>query len=251
MHGKEHLAREPFARILGAKVTAPRALDTDRFETFSGVTPRTLSPVAAARAKAQVGIQTMATPLALAPEGSFSSVFGFGVEQWELLLFLDVERGLELLETVITTSPLPTRRTVESVEEAADYVLAAGFPRQGVMIRACMHDGNLHHKNLDTFTALEAMVSKLLAGPDTVRDARTGFSRPHFPNSCDGDSLPPRQNGRTPRDQLPRLRHARIRADRRGTRTTVRRVPLSHHHDRHGCPRLRQLRRHASDAKVT
>ena len=167
MHGKDHLAREPFARILGALVTAPPALDTDRDGTFSGETPRTLSPVAAARAKAQAGVQTMAIPLALASEGSFSSVSGFGIEHSELLLFLDVERGLELLETVITTSPLPPRRTVESVEEAGDYALVAGFPRQGVLMRASTHDGNLHHKDFATFEALEEMASKLLAGPDT------------------------------------------------------------------------------------
>ena len=65
MHGKELLAWDDFHHILGATVTAPRALDTDQFGTFSGEIARTLTPIAAARAKAHLGMKTDATSLAL------------------------------------------------------------------------------------------------------------------------------------------------------------------------------------------
>ena len=52
MDGKEFLARDAFPHILGATVTAPRALDTEQFGTFSREIARTLTPIAAARAKA-------------------------------------------------------------------------------------------------------------------------------------------------------------------------------------------------------
>ena len=167
MHGKELLARDAFRHILGAIVTTPRALDTDQFGTFSGEIARTLTPIAAARAKAHLGMETDATSLALASEGSFSGGPGIGVEHVELLLFLDIDRGLELVETTITTSLIPGGRTVESIEEATDYAHAIGFPNQGVIVHGSGPGGKLVRKNLVTLTALADAVSSLLAGPVT------------------------------------------------------------------------------------
>ena len=107
MHGKEQLARHAFLDTLGADVIAPADLDTDQFGTFSGEIARTLSPRAAALAKARLGMQLAGVPYGLASEGSFNSGLGFLVEHHEALIFIDEIRDLELAEGTITTSPLP------------------------------------------------------------------------------------------------------------------------------------------------
>ncbi len=136
MHGKEALAREPFRDILGAEVVAAAGLDTDQFGTFAGEIERTLSPRAAARVKARLGMQAAGSSYGLASEGSFSSSFGYLVEHHEIVLFIDERLGLELVEGQVLTSPLPAARSVDSMEGAVRYAAAIDFPRQRVVVRS-------------------------------------------------------------------------------------------------------------------
>ena len=135
MHGKELLARDPFERLLGATVTAPPHLDTDQFGTFAGDIPRTLAPRDAARAKARLGMQIAGNPLGLASEGTFATGLGPGVENTELLLFLDDDLGFELLEGIVGVSALPAPRRIQSAPDAMAFAVAVGFPRQGVILQ--------------------------------------------------------------------------------------------------------------------
>ncbi len=64
-HGKERQLGPAFAAVLGAWVTAPADIDTDAFGTFSGETPRTLTPVEAAKAKARLAMTASATSCGL------------------------------------------------------------------------------------------------------------------------------------------------------------------------------------------
>ena len=118
MHDKQRLADDSFAELLGATVVAPEHLDTDQFGTFAGDIPRTLSPYHAALVKARLAMQISGVPFALASEGSFTSLLGLGVENTELLLFIDSERGLELVESSTMDWPLPPGGTVHSAAEA-------------------------------------------------------------------------------------------------------------------------------------
>ncbi|MFM9877489.1 MAG: DUF6671 family protein [Rhodoglobus sp.] len=154
MHGKERLAQPAFAERLGAAVVAPELLDTDRFGAFAGDVPRTLSPRAAAVTKARLGLELTGAQLGLASEGTFSSVLGLGVENREVLVFIDDARGLELVEFSTQSSPLPPSRNIRTVADAADYARAIGFPRQGVIIRAELGSNVLTHKNMTTEAAL-------------------------------------------------------------------------------------------------
>lgn len=98
-HGKERQAAGPFAELLGASVVAPPGLDTDRFGTFSGEVPRTLVPLDAARAKAALAVDAAGAACGLASEATYGPLPGSG---WpgheELLLFVDRDRGLEVVE---------------------------------------------------------------------------------------------------------------------------------------------------------
>lgn len=168
MHGKERLAHAVFRDILGATVTAPPTLDTDQFGTFAGEIARTLSPLVAARAKAQLGMQIAGTSLGLASEGSFSSGFGLIMENMEILLFIDDKRGFELVEATIGTSSLPGGRRVHSTAHALNYATAVGYPNQGVIVQSTAHGTMTAHKNLIRREHIEATVEALLTDGATV-----------------------------------------------------------------------------------
>ena len=167
MHGKEYLARDAFYDVLGATVTAPRGLDTDQFGTFAGDIPRTLTPRNAARVKARLGMQIAGTPLALASEGSFGASFG-PVEHREILMFIDDDLGLELIESTLTTSPLPSGRTITTPTQPRDFAEALGFPAQGVILQST-HDGlTTADKNFTDLEQLQRNVEALLADGSAV-----------------------------------------------------------------------------------
>jgi hypothetical protein len=155
MHGKELLAHQAFRDTLGAEVVAVAGLDTDQFGTFTGDIARTLTPADTARAKARLGMKLAHTAFGLASEGSFSSPMGLLVDHHEVLVFVDDNRGLELVETLFSTSPVPSAMTVTSVDAAIRWASAAHFPQQVLVIRAGAH-GDTIVKGIDTHDELHS-----------------------------------------------------------------------------------------------
>lgn len=167
MHGKEKLAAPAFAKQLNAAVIAPHHLDTDQFGTFAGDIPRTLTPLAAATVKARLGIQISGLPYGLASEGSFTSNL-IGIENTEIVVFLDTDRRIELVEHASGSSPLPAAREVETVADALAYASSIGFPEQGLLVRA--HHGPTVeiYKSIDTASELARIVSHCLKKESTL-----------------------------------------------------------------------------------
>ena len=168
MHGKERFAQQSFSDVLGAIVTAPPGLDTDQLGTFAGDIPRTLSPRDAARTKARLGMQIAGSALGLASEGSFSSGFTPSVEHMEILMLIDDDLGLEIVEGVISTSPLPGGRRIHTADDALRFAAAAGFPEQGVIVQGFDADHPAIVKNLASVDDLREAVTALLAGGSAV-----------------------------------------------------------------------------------
>lgn len=99
LHGKHRQVAPAFAEMLGARVIATDAVDTDQFGTFTGDVTRTLTPLEAARGKARLGMQILGLPYGLASEASYGPLPGLGLPgHEEILLFLDDARGLEIVE---------------------------------------------------------------------------------------------------------------------------------------------------------
>lgn len=157
MHGKERLAASSFADKLGAAVIAPEHLDTDQLGTFAGDIPRTLSPRMAATVKARLGMQITGLPCALASEGSFRSSL-VGVHTTEVLLFVDEERGIELIESSSGSSSLPAGRRVESVRDARAYATKIGLPEQGVILHVRRGAQATIHKTIASVATLSELV---------------------------------------------------------------------------------------------
>ena len=168
MHGKERFAQQPFQRVLGATVTAPPGLDTDQFGTFAGDIPRILTPRDSARAKARLGMQLAGSTLGFASEGSFNSGLGPGVEHVEILMFIDDDLGMEIVEGMISTSPLPGGRRVHTADDALRFAAAVGFPEQGVIVQGVDTDHPAIVKNLVSVDDLREAVTAVLAGGSAV-----------------------------------------------------------------------------------
>ncbi|GHG60397.1 hypothetical protein GCM10010919_03830 [Alishewanella longhuensis] len=89
----------PALAAVGIEVQSTEAFDTDTLGTFAGETPRTLSPLACARAKAQQAIALTGLPLGMGSEGSFGGGPMPGFLNWdeELLLLIDSRTGQEII----------------------------------------------------------------------------------------------------------------------------------------------------------
>lgn len=161
MHGKEKLAAPAFADRLDAAVIAPDDLDTDRLGTFAGDIPRTLSPLMAATVKARLGMQIAGLPYGLASEGSFASSL-LGVETTEILVFLDGDRGMEIVEQIYESSELPRARAVDTVDDALAFAEAIGFPQQGMLLQARRGSSVVTHKTIATTDALAKLAAHAL-----------------------------------------------------------------------------------------
>ena len=167
MHGKENAAREPFERELGAEVVAAVGLDTDQFGTFSREIERTLTPRLAARAKARLSLKLSGERFALASEGSYSSSFGPLVVHNELLLFVDDERGFELIESATTPTALAGARRCDTVAAALAHATRIGLPEQWVMVHVQVGSELIVRKGLRSRDDVERAVTTLL---DSSRD---------------------------------------------------------------------------------
>lgn len=140
-HHKHRQVRDIFAQVLGADVVAPTDIDTDQFGTFTGDTPRTLDPIDAARAKAHLGMVVAATRCGLASEASYGPLPGVGVPgHEEILLFLDPDRGLEIVEGERCLLELPDPLPVTASHDLDRYLQQVGFPDQALIVRP--HRGN-------------------------------------------------------------------------------------------------------------
>ncbi|EPR77625.1 hypothetical protein ADILRU_0042 [Leifsonia rubra CMS 76R] len=161
MHGKELLARQSFADVLGASVIAPPELDTDVFGTFTGEVPRAAGPRGTALAKARRGMELGNTRLGLASEGTFSTGFGTIVENTEVLVFVDDILQLELVEGSIELSPLPAARPIAHLDDALNFATAVGFPEQWIIVQTTHNGTTTSYKNIGDPESLRMIGEKV------------------------------------------------------------------------------------------
>jgi len=135
-HGKQYQLAAGFRRVLGAKLITPPDLDTDRFGTFTGDVPRTMSPLEAARAKAHLAMDASGLPYGLASEASYGALTStgwFGHE--EILLFCDAHLGIEILEGYRTVSVPGASHCVADFDEVP-HALLKNLSTQALIVRA-------------------------------------------------------------------------------------------------------------------
>jgi len=134
MHGKENAVAQPFRTHLQMQVVVPEFLDTDCFGSLTGEINRVGSLVETARRKALQGMEATGLPIGMASEGEFLCT-DRGVVGHEVLVFIDKNRGLELVEE---QHAVPTNYrvwTITSFSELDADLQAVGFPAHRLTVR--------------------------------------------------------------------------------------------------------------------
>ena len=135
-HGKERALARPFSLGLGASL-ALSPCNTDLLGTFSGEVERLENAFRTCRRKALMGLEQSGLRLGLASEASFGphpAVPMLAVGQ-ELLLFIDLDRGLHVLEQRLDWRTNYCQKLLEPDEDPSIWLKQVGFPSHAVIAR--------------------------------------------------------------------------------------------------------------------
>lgn len=156
-HGKEKVLAPVLDSALGCRTERVTGYDTDLLGTFSRDIPRVGTQLDAARKKARIGMAMSGVPLGLASEGSFGPDPFTGILPWnvELLIFIDDERGLEVIGRAHgkANSAHQLVANWNAVEAFANQI---GFPEHHVVIRPEAEGDPRIRKDISSWAELKA-----------------------------------------------------------------------------------------------
>lgn len=135
-HGKERALAMPFSLGLGASLTVTPC-NTDLLGTFSGEVERLEDALSTCRRKAWMGLEQSGLRLGLASEASFGphpAVPLLAVGQ-ELLLFVDLDRGLQVLEQRLDWRTNYSQKLLQPDGDPTHWLKQVGFPSHAVIAR--------------------------------------------------------------------------------------------------------------------
>lgn len=139
LHGKERVIG-PALAPLGVSLVVPDGVDTDALGTFTGDVPRAGTQLEAARRKARLGMERTGLPLGVASEGSFGpDATGLFAWNLELVVWLDDERGLEVVGRANGGASHQLDAEVRDVGGLLAFAARAGFPEHGLVVQVRGH----------------------------------------------------------------------------------------------------------------
>lgn len=163
MHAKERAVSRPLQRWLGAAIKVAPGIDTDLFGTFTGEQARVGSMLDAARAKAQAAIKSTGLPFGLGSEGSFGPhpTLPFLAGGTEVLLFVDLRRGLEVCETLVTHRTNYRSLRCRPNDDIDTFLRSVRFPSHAVVVTANDAEAGQHIvKGIKSRTALSESITR-------------------------------------------------------------------------------------------
>ncbi|MEB3361100.1 MAG: DUF6671 family protein [Synechococcaceae cyanobacterium] len=144
-HGKERVIGRALRHGLRAHLCHLVDVDTDQLGSFCGSVPRSLAPLQACRAKAELALAHSGLSLAIASEGSFGPhpAMPFLPAGRECMVFLDAERGLVISEELLARRTNFAHRWLTPADAQAArwpedvwaWLAAIGFPSHAVLVR--------------------------------------------------------------------------------------------------------------------
>jgi hypothetical protein len=137
MHGKELAIGPPFHEILGTSIQIPEKLNTDALGTFTGEVERKGTPLETLRKKVRMGMDQLGVTYGIGSEGSFGPYILFPLipQDHEILLWIDDERGIEILEQKISTETNYDSKKVSTWNNMEDFLKRARFPSHSLIVR--------------------------------------------------------------------------------------------------------------------
>lgn len=163
-HGKERLIAPVLNVALGCRVERVAGFDTDTLGSFTRDIPRAGSQLEAARKKARIGMVLSGLPLGLASEGRFSPDPMAGLFPWnvELLVFIDDERGIEVMGLAQQATRF-AHLLGGSWEAVERFAREAGFPEHHLVVRPQREDDPRIEKNIADWATLEIIFHRACA----------------------------------------------------------------------------------------
>lgn len=136
-HGKERVIAPAFARWAGIELRLAD-VDTDALGAFTGEIPRLLPMRETLLAKARLGADATGLAQAVASEGSFGPhpVIPFLAAAHEMMAFIDVERGLEIVESRRSETTNFAALEVTAAADVDAFLARVGFPRHALVFRS-------------------------------------------------------------------------------------------------------------------
>lgn len=163
-HGKEGVIASVLDTALGCRVERVTGYDTDLLGTFTRDIPRAGMQLEAARRKARIGMALSGLSLGLASEGSFGPDPMVGMFPWnvEFLIFLDDERGLEVVGVAQGKANSSYLLTADWAAAEA-FAKQAGFPAHHLVVRPESEDDPRIRKGIAAWAELKAVFAWALA----------------------------------------------------------------------------------------
>lgn len=182
-HGKQHQFAPAFRHLLGACLTTPPDLDTDRFGTFTGEVERRGGGTDAARAKALLAMEVTGLPFGLASEASYGVLPGGWFGHEEVVVFCDTELGIEVVEGHRSTEVPGCRQRARRPEDLPG-LLVAGLPEQALTVRPDGTAADLAPAKgiTDADTLAEAIAAAVAASPTGVALVEPDLRAHHNPS---------------------------------------------------------------------
>ena len=162
-HGKEALLGSLFAEKLACTLVRATGFDTDQLGTFTRDVPRPGTQLAAARFKANKGIELTGLSVGIGSEGAFGADPVGGIMPWntEVIVWVDAIRGIEIVG--IAQGPGGgLHRFIHNKDELRQFADDANFPSHGLVLRPDREDDLRIQKGFDDWPALLAGFNELL-----------------------------------------------------------------------------------------
>ena len=162
LHQKERVIAPLFRRHLSAEVVLS-AVDTDSLGTFSGEIERTGQPRQIAIAKARLGMSALGLPRGLATEGSFGPhpEIPFLSIHHEMIVFIDLERGIEVVEQQLFPRSIYDSIEVGSIGDAEEFLIKNRIGRYGMIVQALSPAAAIAEKGIITRLQLEKAIEQI------------------------------------------------------------------------------------------
>lgn len=159
MHGKLDQIAPVFSEILGWELLLAD-IDTDKFGSFDGLTPRTLTPRDAAIAKAKAGAEHLGTRFGLASEGTIGShpAYPFMTSDIELIALVDVENDKVLVASHVSPNIVAFKGELDPSTDLQSIFLKCDLPNHAVNILAMIDSKKEISKGIRDQEQLEEIV---------------------------------------------------------------------------------------------